>query len=396
MTDFNPNDLTCGGRLQVHPSVNRNGVVRMAELLAGSRQGGFAGVDARNRLSETLATSDASFALTHLINARNLPLYDEAVTERNWNKIASTEVVPDFKPATFYNLQANYDGLQYGKGTKGHIVAPSVPELDTYTYAYGYSEEQAQLAVEKRGFKWGVSLERVVNDPTGEINRVPGDMLNIGLDTDEFLVFDSVQTGASAETQLVAGETIDGTAVPANSAFSVAALRVLLRQISQRTITQTAADGTVLSTRKPGLASSYYIVVAQGRAADVEYLLAERDRVLQITDGNQILRPYTDSNLNRIAGVIESEFIDSETAWYVVPAAGTTRRTGLVRLQLAGYTAPEVYVSNFNGIPLAGGAQGSPYRAFHFDNDSVDLKFRQFTNAGLISQDQFGWSEGTE
>jgi hypothetical protein len=55
-----------------------------------------------------------------------------------------------------------------------------------------------------------------------------------------------------------------------------------------------------------------------------------------------------------------------------------------------------VYVSNFNGVPIAGGASASPFQAFHFDNDSVDLKFRMFRNAALFSEDAIVWSDGDQ
>ena len=98
--------------------------------------------------------------------------------------------------------------------------------------------------------------------------------------------------------------------------------------------------------------------------------------------------------LGRITGVIESEFITGD-AWYLVPEKGTTSRPGLIRVGLAGYTSPEVYVSNFNGAPIAGGASSDPFRAYSFENDSIDLKFRQFTNGGLFSEDAITWSNGT-
>ena len=92
--------------------------------------------------------------------------------------------------------------------------------------------------------------------------------------------------------------------------------------------------------------------------------------------------------------MIESEFITGN-AWYLVPENGTTELPALIRVSLAGYTSPEVYVSNFNGAPLAGGASSNPFQAYSFDNDSIDLKFRQFTNAGLFSEDAIVWSDGT-
>jgi hypothetical protein len=381
-------DLTAGGRLHVHPLVTERKVEAFSGLLDGALSGD---AHARITLAETLSSSDAVFSLGQLINIRNLPQYDEA--PRQGNLIASPFTVDDFRPATFYSLQANLGAkLGHGKDTGGNAgIAPKVAELDTYQYTYGYSEESVQVAIEKRGFKFGVSLERVVNDPTGEIRRVPGDMLQIGLDTEEYLIFRALQDGSTAASQLQGGTVQStGAVVPPNAPISADAFRQAFAEIARRT----DADG-----RKIPLARSYYVVVPVGYGEQVDLELVKARNILQVTDGNFLLSGATVplGALGRITGVIESEWIDvsgDDVPWYLVPAAGTTRRTSLVRLNLAGYTAPEVFVSNFNGVSLGGG-NVDPFRAFSFDNDSVDLKFRMFTNSALISEDQQAWSNGS-
>jgi hypothetical protein len=364
-------DLTAGGRLHVHPLVDERKVSAFSEMLDRSLRGDRMETA---RMQETLSSSDAVFSLAQLINIRNLPAYDEA--PRQGNKIASPFTVNDFKPATFYSLESNFDNLKYGKGTGANAgIAPRVAELDTYQYAYGYSEENAKVAIEKRGFKWGVSLENVVNDPTGQIRQVPGDMLQIGLDTEEFLIFRALIDGSTSASHLLGGTVqTTGAVVPANAPMSADAFRQGVVEIAKR-------------------------VDSLGYGDQVELELAKARSLVQVTSGNFIYGPGAVplGALGRIAGVIETEWVTvngSNVPWYLVPAAGTTRRTSLVNLNLAGYTAPEVYVSNFNGIPIAGGASSEPFRAFSFDNDAIDLKFRMFTNAALISEAQQVWSSG--
>ena len=119
------------------------------------------------------------------------------------------------------------------------------------------------------------------------------------------------------------------------------------------------------------------------------------ENIITTQDGANLVRPVGGAdNLGRISGVIESEFIE-EGSWYLVPSKGTTEVPTLLRVKLAGYTSPEVYVSNFNGAPIAGGASSNPFQAFSFDNDSVDLKHRQFVNAALFSEDALVWSDGS-
>lgn len=377
-------DLTCGGRLTVSPMVSERSVQRMAQIVEGIKLGGYAGERARTDFKETLTTSDAPYSFAQLLNIRNLPLYDEAPVQ--WNQIASTESVPDFRPASFYSLRSNFDTLKHGNGTGGNVVAPKVPELGSYTEAYGYSEEAVQVAVEKRGFAWGISLERVVNDPTRAYSQVPNDMLNVGTKTDEYVVFSALVDGATAASQVDGGvDLVTGDTIPANPVISPAAIRVALRNIAARTDDQ---------GNKIPLAPRYRVVVPLGEGDTVEWMLQEAGNIIRIQDGNITYGAPGAGGLNRISGVIESEFIP-DGSWYLVPDAGSTVRPSLVRVQLQGYTAPEVYVEG-TPVPVLGGASSDPFRAFSWSDDSARFKFRMFTNAALITQDQLAWSDGSE
>lgn len=380
-------DLTAGGRLTVHPFVTERKLLAMTDMVAGAKLGGYAGQRARTDIQETLSTSDGPFSFAHLVNLRNLPLYDENPYD-NYDAIVDEETVPDFNPTRFYALRTSLGkGLENGKDNDGQRIAPKVAELDTYQYTFGYTQSDASVAVEKRGFKVGISLERAVNDVFNLIQRFPGDMLRIGQKTEQYVVIRALIEGATTASQLDAEvDFISGESVAANDAPTPAALRVAIRQIAKRT----DAEGN-----KVPVPRSFQLVVPTGDAEIVEYNLALARNVITTQDGANLVRPVGGAdNLGRIAGVIESEFI-AEGSWYLVPSKGTTEVPTLLRVKLAGYTSPEVYVSNFNGAPIAGGASSNPFQAFSFDNDSVDLKHRQFVNAALFSEDALVWSDGT-
>lgn len=380
-------DLTASGRLNVDPRVDTRKINHMAEMVAGAKLGGYAGERARTDLRETLSTSDAPFSWAHLVNLSNLPKYDELTP--TWSAIANTEIVPDFNPVTFYSFTPDFDGLQYGKDNDGNKgIAPKVAEGDTYQYAFGYTQESVQAQVEKRGFKTGWSLERAVNDVSRLLTQFPRDMLSVGTKTDDYVIYRALKEGATAVSAIKADKDIvTGKTIPVNSPATPEALRTALRQVGQRTDSQ---------GNRVGLASSYHLVVSLGSADSIQYALDLDSNIASVQDGLITYRAPGSArgSLGRISSIIESEWLE-DGEWYLAPAAGTTTRPSLVRLQLAGYTAPEVYVSNFNGAPLLGGATSSPFQAFSFDNDTVDLKFRQFTNAALITQDQLVWSNGT-
>lgn len=380
-------DLTAGGRLTVSPFVNERKALAMAEMIAAGKLGGYAGERARTDLKESLSTSDAPHAFTALVNLRNLPQYDEV--EADFSPIVQTETVPDFNPIQFFALKTNFENLEHGKDNDGQRIAPKVAELDTYQYAFGYTQLDTSLAVEKRGFKMGWSLERGVNDPFGLINRYPADMLRVGLKTDQYVVFRALRDGVTVASELQEGvDPITGNTVPADAPISGAALRAAIRQIGQRT----DADGNPVPVPR-----RFRVVVPVGTAEDVELSIALARGLATIQDGSltynaSSIRSF--DSLGRIAGVIESEFVE-DGFWYLVPEAGQTEIPALVRVQLAGYTAPEVYVSNWNGSPILGGASNSPFQAYSFDNDAIDLKHRQFTNAAIFSEDAIVWSDGT-
>jgi hypothetical protein len=134
-------------------------------------------------------------------------------------------------------------------------------------------------------------------------------------------------------------------------------------------------------------------VVPLGTEDEVEWMLQEAANIIRIQDGSITYGAPGAGGLGRISGVIGSEYVADDT-WYLVPDAGTTVRPALVRLQLAGFTSPEVYVEG-TPTPVIGGST-DPFRAFSWNDDSARFKFRMFTNSALISEDQIAWSDGTE
>lgn len=379
-------DLTAGGKLTVSPFVTEKRVEHLAHLVAGAKMGGYAGERARTDLAETLSTSDAPHSFAHLVNLKNLPSVEEE--EADYDPITHDEVAPDFRPIQFSALKANFANLEHGKDNDGQRVAPKVAELDTFQYAFGYTQLDTSLAVEKRGFKVGWGLERGVNDPFGLITRFPADMLKIGRKTDQFVRGRALREGTTAASQLKAGkDLITEKPIPANAPISGEALRVAISQIGKR---KDAQGNKVLTP------SRFQLVVSAGEAENAKFAIARAQGLVEIQNG---LLKYSAASTNkfdtlgRIRGVIEDEFLE-DGEWYLVPEKGTTEIPALVRVTLAGYTMPEVYVSNWNGSPVMGGASNSPFHAYSFDNDSIDLKFRQIVNAAVFSEDCIVWSTG--
>ena len=380
-------DITAGGKLSVSPFVTPARVEEMARMVSAAKQGGFDGERARTNLVETLSTSDAPHSFAHLVNLRNLPSVEEE--EVDYDPITHDEQAPDFRPIQFSALKANFANLEHGKDNDGQRIAPKVAELDTYRYAFGYTQLDTSLAVEKRGFKVGWSLERGLNDPFGFINRFPTDMLKVGRKTDQFVRGRALREGTTATSQIKAGkDLITGTSVPKNAPLTAEALRVGIAQIGKR---KDAQGNKVITPAR------FQLVVSAGEGDNARFAIARAQGLVEIQSSGLVYSSASTQKfdtLGRIRGVIEDEFL-AEGEWYLVPEKGTTEIPALVRVTLAGYSLPEVYVSNWNGSPVAGGASNSPFHAYSFDNDSVDLKFRQMVNAAIFSEDAIVWSTGS-
>ena len=75
----------------------------------------------------------------------------------------------------------------------------------------------------------------ILKDPVGYINSLPGAMLDVALDTEEFEVFSALKAGLTAANAMVGGQNPDGTNVPANPRPTRAALIQALTQLARRT-----------------------------------------------------------------------------------------------------------------------------------------------------------------
>lgn len=378
-------DLTANGKLTVDPHVTERKVSEMASLVDAARRPGIEGDVARLRLKETLTTSDAPFAYAHLLNVANLPQYEETVPV--FDPIVTKQIVPDFKKATFYSLDFNFDNLKNGSGTGGQNVSPTVAEGAAYTYAFGYTSEEVSVAIEKQGFKLGLTLEHFVNDIFNTATNAPQRMLDIAKKTEAWKIHQALVAGVDAGEALGAGtDFVTGNAVAANADISAAAIRVALAQLA----TRVDARGN-----RKKLADRYFLVVPLNQADSVNWMLSVARGLYSVQDGPLQYAPTGTDPLSRIQGVIEDEFLTDNDAWYMVPASGAVSRPALLQLQLNGYTIPEVYVSNFNGAPVLGGASSNAFQAFSFDNDTVTLKLRQFTQAVVFNADSIVWSNGS-
>lgn len=364
--------FTLDGRLRPGLGVSKTKVAAVQSLLERHNRGDDI---ATATLKEALTTSDAVFNLAYLANLNFLPEYDKA--PRNWRTIATTRTAPDLRPITLWSMERKWtnDGEEDANVLNEHGAAPVVPEGSPYPYAYMSQQSTPQAArVVKRGFKTDWTLESRINDNLGVLDRLPQDMLEVSLDTEEADVWGALvnQVAAYGESALEGGNVPNSVdPVLPNAPFSRDALIRAIMELSEREI----------NGRKIQVSGGYNLIVPVGQKVFVEFQLNQS--WVSVQDGN-----YTMSinGYNPLAGitVVESEWVTG-TEWYLMPKPGNTRRPVLERLNLRGYIDPQLFVANHQGV-FIGGSAVSPFEG-SFDADVITLKLRQF-GGGVV------WDQG--
>lgn len=351
------NTFTYDGRVRAGAHVTPAKVKAVKELYEAYRNGDFV---AEGKLKEALTSSDAIFNFAHLVNLNFLPNYDEA--PRKWRDVAGVREVPDLKDVTLYSLSRSWtDGNGGSNVLSVNGAAPVIPEGTTYPYAYIAGQTVQGAGAVKRGFKTDWTLEARINDGLRALDELPGEMLNVALDTEDEEAFGALITQAT--TTLAGGLVPTGVTVPANAPFSRDALIRAIIELSERTI----------NGRKIQVNGGYNVVVPVGQGVFAQFILNQT--FAEVRDGSFVLNI---EGYNPLAGVtvVESEYVTG-TAWYLLPKPGATRRPVLERLELRGYRTPQLFVENAAGMYVPGGATVSPFEG-SFDADVITLKLRQF------------------
>lgn len=372
------NPYTLDGRIPFGRGVTLEKVKAAQNLVEGALNGDRI---ALGRVQEALvSTSDFAFNFAQLVNATTIPRLDDE--ERVADRVAGVRRVSDFRDNYLYSLAREMDAGVVGDGKVNEPLdtLPTVPEATPYPEAFFKGELIEGSSARKTGLRTGVTWEAIVNDTLGVVQAIPGIFRELALNTPERDVFRTLIDGVGANQQLQAGDALDGTAVPANAPLSRAALAVAKRQLKK----------AMKDQYKSGVRGGFNLIVAVGQAEFAEWIIGNI-ALDTIQDGNLTLRVSGGNDLADIT-VIESPYVDSDNAWYLVPKPGTTTRPVLDRLRLIGYEEAELRVHNLTGN-YVGGSTVPPFEG-SFDADTADWRVRLVTGAVLWSPYGVVWSEG--
>ena len=366
------NAFTANGRVKAPVGVTPVKLKEMKSLVEATLTGDRA---AKGRLEEVLTSTDAIFSYSHLTALNFLPQYDRA--PRTWTQLAGTRTVSDFRKPVLYSMAAEWSDLGNDKGSTDS-VAPVIPEGAPYPFAHMSGEESKSGGIRKRGFQTAFTFEAFINDSINFIQSLPGEMLRVALETEEYEVYGALLDGVTAAQQVAGGKSTDGTTVTANPVFSRAALDRALIEHSNRKI----------NGRQVVVTGGYNLVVPVGQARFVNFLLNQT--MFETQSGSNKLsvngfNPFADVT------VVETQYVTGN-AWYILPKPGATSRPVLDRASLVGHEAPELRVEGQQGNYVGGGAV-SPFEG-SFTNDDARFRLRVIGGGILWSPDLVIYSTG--
>lgn len=373
------NPYTLDGRLKFGAGVSQR-KVEEAHKLVDQMMGGDR--IAEGKIKEAfVSTSDFALNFAQLVNATVLPELDDQIGLIG-STLSTTRTVSDFRAPYLYTLNQSWNPGVVGDGQVNEPLdtLPVVPEGTVYPEAFFKGELIENTGARKHGLRTGITWEALINDTLGMVQQVPGAFRNLATNTIERDLMTTLFSGVGVDQQLDAGTSVDGTQVPANAPLSRASLAVAMTQ----------AKNQVKASYKGTVAGGFNVLVAVGQKEQAEWIINNLT-LTSIQDGAQTL---TVSGGNPLAGltVIESVYITSPTAWFLVPKTGTTQRPVLERLTLAGHEQAELRISNFTGNYI-GGSTVPPFEG-SFNNDSADWRVRLVTGSVLWSPDAIVWSTG--
>lgn len=374
--------FTLDGRIKpANHLVTRKKVTEADRLLQAAFRGDQI---AAGMLKEVHSTSDLKFNLAHLITSVALPQFDAA--ERTWSKVATTRVVPDFGPVMMSTLFGQLTGAGVAEGPKdedGDNVPgitgglPTVPELTPYPYVTITGQEAFYAKLKKMGAKFGFSWESNVNDVIGFFEQIPGELVQLALDTEEREVYEALTNGT---TNSLAAQTLpDGTVTVPNAPLTPEAIWAAILQL----------EGVKVQGRAVGRASGYNVVIPMGTKDFIEWKMSQR--IIAIQDGLITYGPGDRSVFNNV-DFVESAYVTG-TDWYVLPKPGALRRPVLELMRLRGYESPELRVHGDTGSYI-GGSAVSPFEG-NFDVDAIDYRIRYVAGGVLWSNAYSVKSDGS-
>lgn len=362
---------------------------QLAEALEGDRL-------AQARLKEAITSDQLAPMFVKAANVRFQEYYD--AHETIWDKIATKELLSDFRASSLLSLKPNSTTAPIDNGGYKHPVGtlPHVPELTPYP-TMSYQADGAFITTAKHGARVQFSFEAFINDQWNVISRFPKDAAAIAARTEDLLVllqlFDpknkTLRTDVFNETNKTKANF---SAVPKDIRGDLDVSHNVY-PLSFNAIV--AARYQALATIRDGH-STYvpegFVLVTNPALAEVAKSYTQINEI-RVQNGK---RTDIKGNPLKDLEVVTSDLISvvgGDDAWVLLPKGGRANgKTVLAKTGMLGREAPELRIHNATG-QMIGGGDVNPYEG-SFDNDDIEIRIRQIAGAGLVSYDGIIGSTG--
>jgi len=360
--------------------------VQLGEALAGDRL-------AQARLKEAVTSDQLAPMFVRAANVRFQEYFD--AHETIWDKIATKELLTDFRPASLLSLKPDATTAPIDNGGYQHPVGtlPHVPELTPYP-TMSYSADGAFITTAKHGARIQFSFESFINDEWNVISRFPKDAATLAARTEDLLVllqlFDPSTKSLRTDVFNDANKTkANFTGVPDEFTGGTGASGVGDEKNAPLSFDAiVAARFQALATMRDGH-STYvpegFVLVTNPALAEVAKGYTQINEI-RVQNGK---RTEIKGNPLKDLEVVTSDLISvvgGEKAWVLLPKGGRANgKTVLAKTGMLGREAPELRIHNKTG-QMIGGGDVNPYEG-SFDNDDVEVRIRQIAGAGIVRYD---------
>lgn len=360
--------------------------VQLGEALAGDRL-------AQARLKEAVTSDQLAPMFVKAANVRFQEYFD--AHETIWDKIATKELLTDFRPASLLSLKPGATTAPIDNGGYQHPVGtlPHVPELTPYP-TMSYSADGAFITTAKHGARIQFSFESFINDEWNVISRFPKDAAALAARTEDLLVllqlFDPAKKTLRGDVFNGINKTefsVDG--LPSEITGGVSGLGTTGKNSELSFDVIVAARFQALATMRDGH-STYvpegFVLVTNPALAEVAKGYTQINEI-RVQNGK---RTEIKGNPLKDLEVVTSDLISvvgGEKAWVLLPKGGRANgKTVLAKTGMLGREAPELRIHNKTGQMIGGGDDVNPYEG-SFDNDDVEVRIRQIAGAGIVRYD---------
>lgn len=310
-------------------------------------------------LREALSTSDFGALFGATLDRMLLAVY--MATPAIWQQFADRRVVRDFRKAKLFDILG------------GRAILPTVGELEEYK-AREVTTGEFELQVFKRGARFQLSWETLINDDLDAFRDLPQRLAQAARNTEDYVATRLVEPTSGPDTAFFTG----GTLLTGNPALTDVALEDALEAVAARK----DEDGN------PVIASNgYVLMVPQALEFTAQRIVEARE--VEITEGSRVIK--VGNMLSGRVKVVVNPWLTSATGWYVLPAPGGSRPAVVLGF-LRGHEQPEIRVKADTGS-LVGGGQPAPEDG-SFDFDDVQYRARHVVGGTTAVNDAVIASEG--